>query len=652
MFAFKKNSPPLCIFANDLEVQTSDQINFLYQLLNQYAELTEYKKYLLLPETLESKTLNLLKVKAAASNFQIFQLPHTESFSQSISIFFDKSKKIDSIVASDIYSLIKSKKIINRLTNGKRRLGLLLVDAEKLDNHNWRLCAIDGQGSFKGWVDFYTKLISGRVKGVLGVYYITRELITPSFSLNKDFLPADIDVINVNEFDYMSLRGDQSLSNNQHTIFCDLDGTLVEHDANPSPTKPLAPLDATNKFVRFIEKSNSKLVICTARKYDKALLAVQLKAVGIEPFDIITNCTSGQRILINDFKPRTILRKGAHAINIKRNLGLAEFSEGFNMDKNDEKLLAIMDGRSGAHTWLILDSLGRKRVKKFVPEESGENLMRLKTQFYDLVAYSKLFPNVFLMPELVSGNEEKFSFYLNYIENKAPNYNDEINVLNHAIAATKMLRQNFYKYPKHINLSGALKIVAEEKVLPRLDWIERESTEGRLNITQAAINSIKDTINTLLENALSNQIVSIGGLIHGDLTLENILFSINEDIFLVDVQSESGDIPWISDYGKLLQSVLCGYEAWNYPLAKWLDVLKCRINDYSKGLSGSYRELIIEWRTISGMNMNSLIYYSLLYMLFHVIRMVPYQCKSSLERGQMAVNVSISISYSINKLIK
>lgn len=648
----KKQYPPLCIFANDIGIQATGEVNYLFDVLNYYSKITTFKKYLIVPAELNSNILSVVTDKANIANFRVKKLPVTQSFSESINLFFERNIKFDSIIASDIYSVIIAENVLTRLVHGDRKLGILLVNAEKLDNYNWRLCVIDGQGSFKGWVDFYSKLMNGRVRGVLGVYYINRRITGSKFSLNYDFKSSDVDVVELDDKDYLSIRADKNASNNQQTIFCDLDGTLVEHDPYPDPEKPLIPLAPTKKFIDWIKDSNSKLVICTARNYDKSNFAEQLKSVGIVPFDIVMGCTSGQRILINDSKPRTIIRKGAYAINVKRNIGLSDFNHEISIDKNDEKLLAILDGRSGAHTWLIMNADGKRKVKKFLSNDSSDNLKRLKTQFYDLLAYSRLFPNCFLVPEILANADDKFCFYLDYYENTPPRYKSKANVVHHATIASEVLKNKFYRYATQVNLMDSIRIIRDEKVLPRLTWVEDMSADGKLSIRNEEINSIKKAIDFSVEIASNLKIITNAGIIHGDLTLENVLFGSHANIRLIDVQAEIGDAPWVSDYGKLLQSVLCRYESWGDLEVNWLNDLKQGIDEYVAETANTYDELINIWQKISGMDRNSLIYFSLLYLMFHMIRMIPYQCQSSYDRGQMAINAAVILSKSILRISK
>lgn len=92
----------------------------------------------------------------------------------------------------------------------------------------------------------------------------------------------------------------------QKTIFCDIDGTLVEHfnphELSKSSTK-LIILDGTIEKLIEWEKNGYKIILTTGRKKSlKKVTKKQLKKLGIFYDDLIMGIGSGERILINDKK--------------------------------------------------------------------------------------------------------------------------------------------------------------------------------------------------------------------------------------------------------------------------------------------------------------------------------------------------------------
>ncbi len=112
------------------------------------------------------------------------------------------------------------------------------------------------------------------------------------------------------------------------TIFCDIDGTLIEqfenymeHIANGSKFKVLpGVLDKLKEW----ETKNYRLVLTTARKESSRKLTEQtLSDLGIFYDQLIMGLGIGPRVVINDLKPGRDTPM-AEAINLVRNQGLSE----------------------------------------------------------------------------------------------------------------------------------------------------------------------------------------------------------------------------------------------------------------------------------------------------------------------------------------
>ena len=112
--------------------------------------------------------------------------------------------------------------------------------------------------------------------------------------------------------------------NLSHTWFIDLDGTILEHNGYLTKNKDKL-LKGVKLFFRKIPKKD-KIIITTSRnrKYSKITINF-LKKNKINFDEIIFNLPYGERILINDIKPKKKLRT-AKSINIKRNSGLLNYS--------------------------------------------------------------------------------------------------------------------------------------------------------------------------------------------------------------------------------------------------------------------------------------------------------------------------------------
>ena len=111
--------------------------------------------------------------------------------------------------------------------------------------------------------------------------------------------------------------------NLSHTWFIDLDGTILEHNGYLFKKKDKL-LKGVKLFFRKIKKD--KIIITTSRnrKYSKITIKF-LKKNKINFDEIIFKLPYGERILINDIKPKKKLRT-AKSINLKRNSGLLNYS--------------------------------------------------------------------------------------------------------------------------------------------------------------------------------------------------------------------------------------------------------------------------------------------------------------------------------------
>lgn len=108
-----------------------------------------------------------------------------------------------------------------------------------------------------------------------------------------------------------------------HTWLIDLDGTLVKHNYYLSNKNDLFVKNARS-FLKEIPK-NDTIIFLTSRKkkFKKSTIAFLLKNKIRYNF-IIFDLPFGERILINDIKPKNNL-KTAISINLKRDFGFSKF---------------------------------------------------------------------------------------------------------------------------------------------------------------------------------------------------------------------------------------------------------------------------------------------------------------------------------------
>lgn len=109
-----------------------------------------------------------------------------------------------------------------------------------------------------------------------------------------------------------------TLSSLNHTWLIDLDGTIFEHNSHLYGNDLL--LDGVKEFFEKIPKDDYIIIITARKKKYKENTIQNLENNNIRFNLILFDMPIGERILINDIKPKGL--KTAIAINVKRNNGL------------------------------------------------------------------------------------------------------------------------------------------------------------------------------------------------------------------------------------------------------------------------------------------------------------------------------------------
>jgi uncharacterized HAD superfamily protein len=112
------------------------------------------------------------------------------------------------------------------------------------------------------------------------------------------------------------------------TIFCDIDGTLIEHDTPGIAFRSdyiMKPLKGTYDKLLEWDRKGYRLILTTGRKESlRAITEQQLVDVGIHYDQLIMGIGGGPRWLINDDKPDGT--STANHISLQRNEGILKIS--------------------------------------------------------------------------------------------------------------------------------------------------------------------------------------------------------------------------------------------------------------------------------------------------------------------------------------
>jgi hypothetical protein len=117
------------------------------------------------------------------------------------------------------------------------------------------------------------------------------------------------------------------------TIFCDIDGTLIEHVGDITKNhNGTSILNNVKETIQKWDRLNYKIVLTTGRKEStRKQTEEQLAECGIVYDQLIMGLPNGDRVLINDRKTGSP-RNTAYAVNLVRNEGMA------NVDINSKNI--------------------------------------------------------------------------------------------------------------------------------------------------------------------------------------------------------------------------------------------------------------------------------------------------------------------------
>ena len=112
------------------------------------------------------------------------------------------------------------------------------------------------------------------------------------------------------------------ISHLNHTWLIDIDGTLMLHNGYKNKGDSL--LLGVKDFWKSIPE-NDVIILLSARREEEKLNTLKfLDGEGIRYNHAIFNLPTGERILINDTKPKGLFT--ALAVNIKRDIGLSNIN--------------------------------------------------------------------------------------------------------------------------------------------------------------------------------------------------------------------------------------------------------------------------------------------------------------------------------------
>lgn len=419
----------------------------------------------------------------------------------------------------------------------------------------------------------------------------------------------------------------------QKTYFIDIDGTLI-YTTDPityDPAKMTVIPGCLEKLQEY--KRNKDIIVLTTARKNEQQTRKFLSELNI-PFDkLITNISSGQRVLINDKKPYFPLLCTAVAYQIDRDVGLGTIS-----GVPCPEIIKKMYGCSFADVYLLKVN-GRTIVRKYIRKTKTNRIhvSSLINQVQEILRFDFYIPNS--VPKILDTveNEDEFYYDMEYLEGYT-NLSCFEKTFQFEILGKifEMLNKDVYSYRKQIDGELWMQSYIQEKILCRLLVIEQFDeiffhlvNAPTLLVNGKTIKGIRAGLESLnLKYFTPSEIQPI----HGDLTFENILVKADtKDIKLIDHSGSKYMDSKLLDLGKVFQSLISRYEEWHMKEQLFTCINKGTYTIHPFNLSvdpNDFTQLLEAFE-----NETNIFEKGMFYLVTHLIRGVPYFYKQDKNKA-------------------
>jgi hypothetical protein len=445
------------------------------------------------------------------------------------------------------------------------------------------------------------------------------------------------------------------------TIFCDLDGTVIEHQDVPRYDRPLQPLAGSKeKLAQWIEEGYL-VVLTTARPQSEQQQLEQALREQQVPFHRLNmGLPSGPRYIINDRKPSAMLVPQVISYEVSRNEGITHIS----IPSVVPTILKRFNGASFADTLLVEDDekrFVRKRVLK--RDHLTLGYAKLKNQYRTLERFSHFAD---IVPALYGDHDNSLEYFfdMEYLSGHQPLTRLSTAELQQALAKLLgVFQERVYGVKTSTNASGPDWLLSHcaRKIFPKLEAVQTHPALGRLvNQDDIHINGkVYPSLNSLLSSVLERPATRCLApkwlsAIHGDLTFENVLYRAG-DVRVIDMDGgDFLDAPEL-DMGKLFQSLIGRYEEWAHIDAKLCEqtdeghiILKPTLQRPDEAVK---RLCVDYWSQILSCSPEQAFLKGLFYMGLHLIRMIPFRLRVSEEQAFFALAMAVKWIGDANKAL-
>ena len=425
-----------------------------------------------------------------------------------------------------------------------------------------------------------------------------------------------------------------------YTLFVDIDGTLVHQT-----TKDILP-GVLDKIVQWRNEGH-KVVLTTAVKSNMRNQVMNILIKHGIPYDALyMDVTPGPRISINDRKPYLPFYSMADGIEVDRNQGLVDVC----LPAPCPTIVHQLSGASFAKVYLVKDDTKVFVRKHILKSDKNTNIHveKLKRQLEDMKRFDFMSPGI--VPKVLGSYESRNEFYydMEYLSNhRMLSSYDTITQIQVVTRITKDLSESIYCYKKPIaNPRQWLDILMTTKVYPRICDMSLPFANDAIDINGIYHEPIS-ALFANLEQYYDKFAPEFESPIHGDLTLENIMYDDDiDDYKLIDNDgSRYFDAPEL-DLGKLFQSLVAKYALWKDDCGNYIHIsttqhirtLKTLYSfeldevfvdvemhmDEVRQIIECYYNLCVEER-----DTHALFTKALFYTCTHLVRMIPYVSRVS-----------------------
>jgi len=267
-------------------------------------------------------------------NFDIIKVPPTKNVIETISFLY-KENYLKNVIFCDCDHSLNVDLIFKEIN--KNEYDCIIPGWKISDNEskNWSIACVDNYNIVKSIKEKKYPETSGEYFGVIGCYYFKK---INQVGENFKYLSEIIDVmINDKKVKLIPIKdaeffGDPErlknlyISKKASTIFCDLDGTIIQHENIPDWSNGFILLEGAKEKIDEWRNNNIFIVLITSRDEQfRSEMELMLRNAGIKYEYLIMGLPPGSRSLINDKKPYSDI-KMAKSFEVIRDIGIKDIN--------------------------------------------------------------------------------------------------------------------------------------------------------------------------------------------------------------------------------------------------------------------------------------------------------------------------------------